>query len=72
MASGSKWWLWGPLLTVLCLVPHEWRAALPIMGLGEEEEEEEQAVAQPAPAVLDSTGREALKQLLLFMPFRDK
>ena len=74
MASGSKWWLWGALLTVLCLVPHEGRAAWPIMGLGEEEEEEEQqqVVAQPASSVLDSAGREALKQLLLFMPFRDK
>ncbi len=49
-------------------------AAMPIMGLEgetEEKEEKEESVSLAQP-VLDSANEEALKQLLLFVPFRDK
>ena len=48
-------------------------AAMPIMGLEEEEPEDlEKKVVAPEQRDLDSANEEALKQLLLFVPFRDK
>jgi len=46
-------------------------AAMPIMGLEGEKKEKEESVSLARP-VLDSANEEALKQLLLFVPFRDK
>ena len=46
-------------------------AATPIMGLEGEKKEKEESVSLARP-VLDSANEEALKQLLLFVPFRDK
>jgi len=45
-------------------------AAMPIMGLEGEKKEKEESVSVARP-VLDSANEEALKQLLLFVPFRD-
>ena len=62
--------LWG-LVTVIALCAPVTAAVVPIMGLGEDDEEKQEEKHVVAPAVVDSSD-EALKQTLLFMPFRDK
>ncbi len=62
--------LWG-LVAALVLSAPVTAAVVPIMGLGEDDEEQEEQKQVVAPAVVDSSD-EALKQTLLFMPFRDK
>ena len=62
--------LWG-LVTAIALFAPVTAAVVPIMGLGEDDEEKQEEKHVVAPAVVDSSD-EALKQTLLFMPFRDK
>ena len=62
--------LWG-LVAALVLSAPVTAAVVPIMGLGEDDEEQEEQKQVVAPAVVDSSD-EALKQTLLFMPFRDE
>ena len=69
---GRRFW-WGlALVAALYLGLPEAGAIVPIMGFGEEQKEREEQETQVAPTLPDSAGDEALQQLLLFMPFRDK
>ncbi|MEE3258266.1 MAG: hypothetical protein VX293_03560 [Candidatus Latescibacterota bacterium] len=69
---GRRFW-WGlALVAALYLGLPEAGAIVPIMGLGEGQKEREEQEPQVAPTLPDSAGDEALQQLLLFMPFRDK
>ena len=71
MSELHRWVPWGgvALVVVLCISPIKVGAALPIMGLGEKEDESEQITEQE---VLVDSVDDALKQLMLFVPFRDK
>ena len=71
MSELHRWVPWGGLALVaaLCISPLKVGAALPIMGLGEKEDESEQIIEQE---VLVDSVDDALKQLMLFVPFRDK
>ena len=71
MSELHRWVPWGGLALVaaLCISPLKVGAALPIMGLGEKEDESQQIIEQE---VLVDSVDDALKQLMLFVPFRDK
>jgi len=73
MSVSRRWFWWGlALVAAVYLGLPEAEAVVPIMGLGEEQEEQEEQKVQVAPTLPASASDEALKQLLLFMPFRDK
>ena len=59
------------LVAALALCAPVAAAVMPIMGLGEDDKEQEEEKQVVMPIVVDSSD-EALKQTLLFMPFRDE
>lgn len=71
MSRSARWFSRGglALLVSLYFAATNVGAIMPIMGLEKENKETRAEVVQ---AKIDSTGDEALKQLLLFMPFRDE
>ena len=76
MSELHRWVPWGgmALVVALCILPLKVGAALPIMGLGEKEDESEQATEQEGLVDMPwgNSVDDALKQVMLFVPFRDK